>query len=467
MQPVFTQTGCEEMEEKTIAAIATAEGAGGIGVIRISGKKAKQIADRVFRPVSQKRWKNSAGYAAHYGKIVDAEEEIDEAIALVFCSPKSYTGEDVVELSCHGGMYLTKRTLRAVLHAGASLAEPGEFTKRAFLNGKIGLTQAESVMDLIAAKGKQAARAALYQRQGALFHRIESIKQSLLSSAAHLSAWADYPEEEIEHVETAHLLESLDQSHGELESLLKSYDSGIAIKEGLETIIVGRPNVGKSTLMNLLSGCERSIVTEIPGTTRDIIEETILLGDITLRLSDTAGIRQTEDPIEQIGVMKAKDKMQTSHLVLAVFDASNDLTEDDKELIEELRDIPAVAIINKTDLHNKIDLKYIKDKIKHTVMISAQLGEGIEALTKAIAEITKTDRFDPSVGILANERQRAAAMEAKKCVEEARNALLSGMTLDAVTVSIEGAIAELLSLTGERVNEAVVDEVFSKFCVGK
>ena len=451
----------------TIAAISTAQGAGGIGVIRISGKEAKEIADRVFRSPTGKKLKETPGYTARYGYVQEEGETIDEVVALVFEGPKSYTGEDVVEFSCHGGLYLTKRVLRAVLAAGAKAAGPGEFTRRAFLNGKLGLTEAEAVMDLISARGRQAARAALAGREGALHSRLEQVKESLISAAAHLSAWADYPEEDIPQVEHSALEKTLEQASDEMEGLLSRYDAGRAIRQGVDTVIAGRPNVGTSTLMNLLSGCERSIVTNVPGTTRDVIEETVLVGDIALHLADTAGMRSTDDPVERIGVDLARRRVDRAGLVLAVFDASQHLDEDDRRLLDSLEGIPAVAIINKTDLPKCVEEDKIREKVGRVVFMSAASGEGIKPLEQALAEVLGTADFDPAAGMLATERQRDAANRCKQCVDEALAALRMGMTLDAVTVSMEDAIQNLLELTGERVSETVVDQVFHHFCVGK
>ena len=453
--------------EKTIAAISTANGVGGMGVIRISGENAIKTAEAVFRPVSGKRLSEMKGYTAAYGRVYDGDELIDEAVVLVFRAPHSYTGEDVAEISCHGGLYVTKQVLRTVLKNGAAPAEAGEFTKRAFLNGKMGLTEAEAVMNIISAKGSQSAKAALSCLEGRLRQRIDNVRDSLINTAAHLSAWADYPEEDIPDVDSEHLLESLESCRQELSSLLSGYDSGRIMREGVETVIAGRPNVGKSTIMNLLSGCERSIVTNVPGTTRDVIEETVMLGEIPLRLSDTAGIRATDDPVETIGVERAKDRIRKAGLVLAVFDCSRPLSDDDRELIELLSDAPSLAIINKTDLTKELDTDYITNKLPHVVFLSALSGLGVEELEKQVSEIIGTSRLDPSQGILATERQRASAEEALSSVEEAIEALHLGITLDAVTVVIEEAIHHLLALTGERVNEAVVDQVFSHFCVGK
>lgn len=453
--------------EKTIAAISTANGIGGLGVIRISGENAIETADRIFVSVSGKKLSELKGYTAAYGKIYDGDELIDEAVVLVFRAPHSYTGEDVAEISCHGGLYVTKRVLRAVLSNGAVPAEAGEFTKRAFLNGKLGLTEAEAVMDIISAKGSQSAKAALSCMEGKLRHRIDSVRDTLINTAAHLSAWADYPEEDIPEVDTDNLTASLSVCRDELSALLRTYDTGKIMREGVETVIAGRPNVGKSTIMNLLSGCERSIVTNVPGTTRDVIEETVMLGEIPLRLSDTAGIRSTDDPVEKIGVERAKDRILKAGLVLAVFDSSRPLSDDDKELIELLSDAPSLAIINKTDLEKQLDTDYIQRKIKHVIFISALSGEGTAELEKQVADIIGTAQLDASQGILATERQHLSAQSAMESLNEAISALSAGITLDAVTVIIEDAINYLLELTGERVTEAVVDKVFSHFCVGK
>lgn len=455
------------MSEKTIAAISTAQGEGGIGVIRISGENALEIADKVFKSVNNKKITEMKGYTSAFGKICQNDEEIDEAVALVFRAPHSYTGEDVVELSCHGGIYITKQVLRTVLEAGALPAQAGEFTKRAFLNGKIDLTEAEAVIDIISAKSKSAARAALFVKDGALRKKIDNVKNDLLSIAAHLSAWADYPEEDIAEVTDDMIFDSCDKATAVLTNLLDTYDCGQAVKQGIDTVIAGRPNVGKSTLMNLLSGYEKSIVTDIPGTTRDIVEDTVLVGDVILRLSDTAGLRDTDDTVEKIGVDKAKKRLEQCGLLLAVFDNSRELDNDDKELLQTAKDVPSIAIINKTDLEQKTDISYIQSYISNIVYVSASSGEGREDIVKAVEEIAGTAKLNPSEGILSNERQRLAVSNALKSVCEAKSALEMGMTFDAVTVSLEDAISELLELTGEKTSDEVIDRVFHNFCVGK
>ena len=455
------------MKNPPIAAISTAQGQGGIGVIRISGEEAVTVADRVFVCASGKRLADLKGYNAAFGYVEKNGEKIDEAIALVFLAPHSYTGENVVEISCHGGLFITKEVLRTVIEAGAKPAQAGEFTKRAFLNGKIDLAEAESVMDIIGAKNTAAARAALVNKEGILSKKINGIKEELIDKAAHLAAWADYPEEDIPEISYNQLMEAVEHGLNELNSLLDSYDAGQVIKEGIDTVIAGKPNVGKSTLMNLLTGTQKSIVTEIPGTTRDIIEETVTLGNVVLRLSDTAGIRNTDNKVEKIGVEKAIQRLKTCGLVLAVFDSSMPLEKEDYKLIEDIKNVPSVAVINKSDLEKKIDSDYIEKNTENVVYISAGNASGLQELVSVIEKITGANSFDPSQGVLSNERQRNSAFLAKKALEEAKNALEIGMTFDAVTISIEEAISELLELTGENVSDEIVDKVFHNFCVGK
>ncbi|MDD6236060.1 MAG: tRNA uridine-5-carboxymethylaminomethyl(34) synthesis GTPase MnmE [Clostridiales bacterium] len=451
----------------TIAAIATPHAVGGISVIRVSGDEAIAVCDRCFRAVSGQPLSALAGYRAAYGKVVDQDRLIDEAVALVFRAPKSYTGEDVVEISCHGGIYITKEVLRVLIQCGAQPAAPGEFTKRAFLNGKLSLTQAESVMDVIASQGKQTAQAALAGMEGNLYRKITAVKDSLLSIAGHLSAWADYPEEEIPVVEHDRLLSSLKEVEREINELLAGFDRGRLVRAGINTVIVGKPNVGKSTLMNLLAGCQRSIVTEIAGTTRDVIEDTVDIGGVVLNLADTAGIHQTDDIVEQAGVALSVQRLKTADLVLALFDHSSVLTEEDLAFIEQLEGQNVIAVVNKTDLEQRVDTDRLKQYFKHIVYISAKKSEGINDLNSTILELLKIADFDPFAPMLANERQRSAAQQASTYLAEAIGGLSTGFTLDAVTISIESAIESLLALTGERVTDRVVDEVFSHFCVGK
>lgn len=451
----------------TIAAISTAQGQGGIGVIRVSGEQAFTIVDKIFKSVSGKKIMDIKGYTALFGHIYNNEEVLDEAVVLKYVAPKSSTGENVVEISCHGGMYITKEVLNAVIMAGASLAEPGEFTKRAYLNGKMDLTEAESVMDIISAKSKSAARAALFVKDGALFKKSQQVKQLLLDKAAHLSAWADYPEEDIPEVSEDSIMEAIEESISILEKLLSTYDMGQVVKEGIDTVIAGRPNAGKSTLMNLLVGREKSIVTNIAGTTRDVVEDTVLVGNVMLKLSDTAGIRDTDNEIEKIGVQKTFDKINGAGLVIALFDNNEELNSEDIDLINKIKDMPCIAVINKIDLEDKVDKKYITDNIDNVVYISAKQQDNIDELKNMIEKIAGTEEFDPSVGIIANERQRNAIRNAVNSLYEAKESLAMGMTMDAITVSLQETIDYLLELTGEKAGEEIVDSVFHNFCVGK
>lgn len=451
----------------TVAAISTAQGQGGIGVIRVSGEDSFTIVDKIFKSVSGKKIMDIKGYTALFGHIYNNEEVLDEAVVLKYVAPKSFTGENVVEISCHGGMYITKEVLNAVIMAGASLAEPGEFTKRAYLNGKMDLTEAESVMDIISAKSKSAARAALFVKDGALFKKSQQVKQLLLDKAAHLSAWADYPEEDIPEVSEDSIMEAIEESISILEKLLSTYDMGQVVKEGIDTVIAGRPNAGKSTLMNLLVGREKSIVTNIAGTTRDVVEDTVLVGNVMLKLSDTAGIRDTDNEIEKIGVQKTFDKINGAGLVIALFDNNEKLNSEDIDLINKIKEMPCIAVINKIDLEDKVDKKYITDNIDNVVYISAKQQDNIDELKNMIEKIAGTEDFDPSAGIIANERQRNAIRNAVNSLYEAKESLTMGMTMDAITVSLQETIEYLLELTGEKAGEEIVDSVFHNFCVGK
>lgn len=450
-----------------IAAISTPLGTGGVGIIRISGKNATEIADRIFVSVNDKKLSSSKGYRAYFGRIFDGETAVDEVVCLVFRAPHSYTGEDVVEINCHGGVVLLKKILRLVLQNGAQAAAPGEFTKRAFLNGKLDLSEAESVMTLISAQGEQGANAAFNQLEGSLSRKIEKINSSLLSLAAHIAAWVDYPDDEIEELGNNELYSTIYNAYLELCALLSNFDSGMAVTNGVEAAIVGKPNVGKSTLMNLLTGYDRSIVTEIEGTTRDVVEETVNLNGCILRISDTAGMRETGDIVEKLGVERSRKKLERAAIVFAVFDLSKPLSDEDKELIDECKDKNVIPIINKTDLEPRLDVDYIKNKLGSPLFISAKSGDGYNELCDRVAELMGTKNFDTTSAMLVNERQRICCQKASDALKDALEALNIGLTPDAIGVCIDDAIAALLELTGQKASEAVVDEVFKQFCVGK
>ena len=451
----------------TIAAISTGQAAGGIGVVRISGKNALSVADRIFKTVSGIKLEKLSGYKAAFGKVFFEEKCVDEAVALVFKAPKSYTGEDVVEISCHGGLLVTKQVLRAALANGAVPAEAGEFTKRAFLNGKMDLTRAESVMNIISAKSEQAKSAALNTLDGALYKKVSEISLSLKKIAAQMAAWVDYPDEEIDDLSDEKLKAALLTAKTELEKLIKSFDVGKIIIEGVETAIVGKPNVGKSTLMNLLAGCEKSIVTSVAGTTRDIVEETVTLGNNVLRLADTAGLHDTQDTVEKIGVDRTRQKLDRASLVLAVFDSSTEIDDEDMEIIKMCNGKNAVAIINKTDLNTNFNAEKINKNFENVVYLSAKDRNGIQELEKTIEKTLGTADFDTSAATLMNERQLACCKAALQSINEAISALEIGMTRDALNVNIDIAVESLDTLTGEKATESVVNEIFSQFCVGK
>lgn len=451
----------------SIAAISTPLGTGGVGIIRISGKKATEIADRIFVSVNGKKLSSSKGYRAYFGRIFDGETAVDEVVCLVFRAPHSYTGEDVVEINCHGGVVLLKKILRLVLQNGAQAAAPGEFTKRAFLNGKLDLSEAESVMTLISAQGEQGANAAFNQLEGSLSRKIEKINSSLLSLAAHIAAWVDYPDDEIEELGNNELYSTIYNAYLELCALLSNFDSGMAVTNGVEAAIVGKPNVGKSTLMNLLTGYDRSIVTEIEGTTRDVVEETVNLNGCILRISDTAGMRETGDIVEKLGVERSRKKLERAAIVFAVFDLSKPLSDEDKELIDESKDKNVIPIVNKTDLEPRLDVDYIKNKLGSPLFISAKSGDGYNELCDRVAELMGTKNFDTTSAMLVNERQRICCQKASDALKDALEALNLGLTPDAIGVCIDDAIAALLELTGQKASEAVVDEVFKQFCIGK
>lgn len=450
----------------TIAAISTAKGVGGIGVIRISGDDAIKIASKVFVPFNNStKVIDMKGYTAKYGKVVKNGEIIDEAVLLIFRAPYSYTGEDVAEISCHGGLFVTREVLRAVLDEGAVLAGPGEFTKRAFLNGKVDLSQAESVMDIISARSRRANRIAQNQRDGVLSKKINALKEKLLEISASLSVWADFPEEDIPEVDSENLASDLKEVQNGISKLIKNYDK--VLTDGVKTVIIGRPNVGKSTLMNLISGCEKSIVTDIAGTTRDMVEETVMVGDIPLLLVDTAGIRETDDVVEKIGVGRAKKSINDSDLNILILDASQPLTAEDLEIMKLCDASKTIVVLNKIDLGMKINLNDLSDFSGKIVEMSALNYEGEEEFRAMLQKVVAVSEVEPSEALISNERQFTAMKRALEMVSSAAEDLKSGITLDAVTVLIQNAASELMSLTGENVNVETVNKIFSKFCVGK
>lgn len=450
----------------TICAIATPAAVGGISVVRISGENAFDIAAKVFKPIN-KNVAEMEGYTAAYGNIFDGDERLDDGVLLVYRAPHSYTGEDTAEISCHGGIYVTRRVLTACLRAGAEPAEAGEFTKRALLNGKMSLTQAEAVADVISARGEQMLSCSNAQREGALYRRTEKIADKIMEVSAQISAWIDYPEDDTPVVTDEWLTEKLSVIKADFDELLAGYDKGRLIREGISCAIVGKPNVGKSTIMNLLSGQQRSIVSGIAGTTRDVVEDTVNLCGAVLLLSDCAGIRETDDEVEKIGVEIMLKKLKNSDIVLAVFDGSLPLSEEDRWLFSLLEGKTVIPVVNKSDLETKLETDELKALLGEPVIISAREDSSAETLGKAITERLDLDKLDANAGFLANERQRACVTRAAESVNNALNAVKSGLTPDAVGVDLENALDAVYELSGKKASEEVISEVFRRFCVGK
>ena len=456
------------MQNTTIAAIATAPGAGGIAVVRLSGPESYAVAARVFRPANpNKKVADAKGYTALFGSFVEGDDAFDEGVALFFREPHSYTGEDVVELSCHGGSAVARRLVEACIAAGAAPAAPGEYTRRAFLNGKMSLTQAEAVMDIISADGKQGAALANASLSGALAKKIGAEKEALTGLQAHLAAWVDFPEEDVPELDDAHLHTVLGQVRQELDGLIKNYDAGAVLREGVDCAIVGRPNAGKSTLLNLLAGFDRAIVTPVAGTTRDVVEQAVQLGDIRLNLFDTAGLRQTDDAIEAEGIRRSWKKLDEAGLILAVFDGSESLTREDLALAQRCAGRPAIALVNKEDKPTRFDAEIIAGDFAMVIPVCCQEEGSRKVIAAAVARLLGTNQIDPHAASLSGQRQLAAATRARDAVAGALDAVEGGFGLDAVSVCVDDALDVLCELTGENASEAVINEVFERFCVGK
>lgn len=456
------------MQDSTIAAIATAPGAGGIAVVRLSGPESYAVAARVFRPANPDRTVAGAkGYTALFGTFLEGEDAFDEGVALFFRAPHSYTGEDVVELSCHGGSAVARRLVESCIEAGAAPASPGEYTRRAFLNGKLSLTQAEAVMDLVSADGRQGAALANASLGGALARKIAAEKEALTSLQAHLAAWVDFPEEDVPELDETHLQAVLGSVKDELDVLIRNYDAGAVLREGVDCAIVGRPNAGKSTLLNLLAGFDRAIVTPVAGTTRDVVEQAVRLGDIRLNLFDTAGLRDTEDVIEAEGIRRSWKKLDEAGLVLAVFDGSEPLTREDLALARKCAGRPAIALINKEDKPTRFDAEVIAPYFAMVLPVCCQEEGARKLIASAVARLLGTNQIDPHAASLSGQRQLAAATRAREAVAGALEAVAGGFGLDAVSVCVDDALDALCDLTGENASEAVINEVFERFCVGK
>lgn len=450
----------------TIAAISTAPGIGGIGIIRMSGKESFDILKKIFVPVSNTPEK---GYSIKYGKIYDGDEIVDEVLVSYFIAPKSYTTENMCEINSHGGIVVMKRILDLCLKNGADLAEPGEFTKRAFLNGRIDLTQAEAVIDVINSKTEKEAKSSMNQLEGNLSKRIKEIRDDLISGMADIDVSIDYPEYDIEEVTNLNISDILVRNKKRLEELENSFSNGKILREGIKTAIIGRPNAGKSSLLNLLLNEERAIVTEIEGTTRDTIEEFISLGGVPFKIIDTAGIRETDDTVEKIGVQKAIDIAKDSDLIIAIFDITKKLTEEDKKILEILKDKKSIIILNKIDLNQiGVDKKIFEKYSNNIVTISTKTQEGVPELLDMMQKLVVTEEIKNDGELLViNSRHKALVHKAIMSLEKAEETLTMGMPVDVVAIYIKEILEELGKITGETVTDDIISEIFSKFCLGK
>lgn len=456
-------------QEKTIAAISTAMADGGIGIVRISGEEAFPIMKKVFRPIKEKNMDAEKSHTAHYGFLYDGEKKIDECICLIMRAPNTYTKEDVVELQCHGGVAVLKKVLETVIKNGAVPAEPGEFTKRAFLNGRIDLSQAEAVMDVISSKNEFALESSLKQLEGALRDKIEKIRKVIIHNMAAIESALDDPEHMSIDGYGDQLLETVRQIKQEIQQLIDTADNGKILKEGIRTVIVGKPNAGKSSLLNVLVGEERAIVTNIAGTTRDTLEESININGIPLNIIDTAGIRDTEDIIEQIGVEKAKKGIDSADLVLYVVDTSKELDENDKIIMDMIKDKKVIVLLNKADLTKQVTEEELKQYMGHKMIsISAKTQDGMMDFYECLKEMFfhGTLTFNNEIYI-TNMRHKNALMEANESLSMLEETILSGLPEDFYTIDLTNAYEALGYIIGESLGEDLVNEIFSEFCMGK
>lgn len=458
------------MKTDTIAAIATAMSNSGIGIIRISGDEALDVADRIFRPKKgSRKVSDMETHTIHYGYVTDGDEVIDEVMLLIMKAPRSYTCEDTIEIDCHGGVLVMKKILETVLKYGARPAEPGEFTKRAFLNGRIDLSQAESVIDVINAQNELALKSSVSQLQGAVLEKIKAIRAVVLHEIAFIESALDDPEHVSLEGYPEQLHEIMSDAHSKVKKLLDSSDNGKMLKEGINTAIVGKPNAGKSSLLNILVGEERAIVTEIAGTTRDILQEQIQIGGIGLNVIDTAGIRDTEDIVEKIGVNKSREYIEKADLIIYVVDSSTELDENDQEIIEAIQNKKAIVLLNKSDLDAKTDASVLQTQLSKPILsISAKNNTGIHELETLIEEMFFSGKlsFNDEVYI-TNIRQKNALAEAQNSLKMVLQSIADGMPEDFFTIDMMNAYEALGTIIGESVGEDLVNEIFSKFCMGK
>ena len=454
----------------TIASISTAPGIGGIGIIRMSGEKTFEILEKIFKPKTYQKIEDIKGYTIKYGHIVEDNEIIDEVLVSYFKAPRSYTTENMCEINSHGGNVIVKRILELCLKNGADLAEPGEFTKRAFLNGRIDLAQAESVIDVINAKSEKEAKSGIKQLEGYLSKEIQDIKQEILDVLVNIEVSIDYPEYDTPEVQEKEIYEMLTSVRKSLEKLEKSFDNGKILKEGIKTAIIGKPNAGKSSLLNAILKEDRAIVTDIAGTTRDTIEEFVTINGIPLNLVDTAGIREASDEVEKIGVEKSIKQANNADLIIAIFDSSKDLTDEDIEILKLIENKKAIILLNKSDLDAKInenDSRFtnISDNI---IKISALNKTGIDLLYEKISDLFNLNEINLDNDVLiTNIRHKNIISKSLVNVSKAKDALDKKLPIDIVTIYIKDILEDLGEITGEVVTEDIINEIFSKFCLGK
>lgn len=459
------------METDTIAAISTPVGEGGIAVIRVSGPESIPLVDRVFK--GKQALTEATSHTVHYGHIVFSSTDgdpIDEVLVTVMHEPRTFTREDVVEISCHGGMVPVQSVLEALLEAGVRLAEPGEFTKRAFLNGRIDLSQAEAVIDIIRSKSDRAAQVAMRQVEGRLSRLVQRLRQDILETLAHLAVNVDYPEYDADELTSQRLQERCDQVEREVESLLTTARQGKIYREGIATVIVGRPNVGKSSLLNALAHENKAIVTDIPGTTRDVIEEYVNVRGIPLRLVDTAGIRETEDVVEKIGVERSHRALAEADLVLLLLNYTESLSTDDRRLLDEMKHHTAIVVVNKTDLPPQLDLEEVRSLVGETPLITTSIKEetGLDQLEQAIVDLFLEGRTQPGdLTYVSNTRHIHLLKETLRHIREAKAGLDAGVPLDMVEIDMKNAWQSLGEIIGDAVAEDLIDQIFSQFCLGK
>lgn len=453
-----------------IASISTAPGIGGIGIVRMSGEKCFDVLNKIFIPKKQEKIENIKGYTIKYGHIVENNEIIDEVLVSYFKAPRSYTEENMCEINTHGGNVIIRKILDLCLKNGANMAEPGEFTKRAFLNGRIDLVQAESVADIIDAKSEKEVKAGMKQLEGVLSKKIKEIKQEILDVMVNVDVSIDYPEYDVEDVTNKQISDMLNSVQKKLENLEKSFDNGKLIKEGIKTAIIGKPNAGKSSLLNAILKEDRAIVTEYEGTTRDTIEEFVTIEGIPLKLIDTAGIREAKDEVEKIGIKKSKEIAEEADLVIAIFDSSKELSREDEEILKIIKNKKAIILLNKSDLNSELndDDKKFTSVTQNIIKISALKGEGLENLYKLISKMYNLEEINlDNDAIITNLRQKNLITKAIENLKKTRETLEKNMPIDIIAIYMKEILENLGSITGEVVTDDIINEIFSKFCLGK